>query len=85
MNLLDLLPSPPPSASSRKSLSAGEKTAILRAIHSHSWSTAREVYGWAWNHLGVRISYVTLWRYLNAAGLLAGDRLRGRRLSPKTK
>jgi len=56
------------------------KAAILNAVASHSWTTAREAYGWAWNELGLRVNYITVWRFLTAEGLLSGDTPRARRL-----
>lgn len=80
MNLLDLLPSPP-KVDQRPRLTGAHKSAILEAISKHSWTTAREAYGWAWQTLGIRVTYVTFWRFMNAEGLLVGDTLRSRRLS----
>lgn len=56
------------------------KSALLQALQEHSWTTARDAYGWAWNNLGVRVTYVTFWRFMNSNGLLVGDTLRARRL-----
>ncbi len=56
------------------------QAAVLEAIDKHSWTTAREAYGWAWTNLGLRVSYATVWRFLNAKGLLVGDTMRARHL-----
>lgn len=63
---------------------AEAKAALLQALQQHSWTTAREAYGWAWNELGLRVSYLTLWRFLNAQGLFTGDTLRSRKLKKGT-
>jgi hypothetical protein len=55
---------------------------MLQAISEHSWTTAREAYGWAWNQLGLRVTYLTVWRFLTAQGMLIGDTPRARRLAP---
>ncbi len=60
------------------------KVALLNAVASHPWTTAREAYGWAWNELGLRVNYITVWRFLTAQGLLCGNTPRARRLIPKT-
>jgi hypothetical protein len=57
------------------------KAALLQALQTHSWTTAREAYGWAWNQLGLRVTYLTVWRFLTAQGLLVGDTPRARRLA----
>jgi hypothetical protein len=56
------------------------KAAILQAMQTHSWTTVREAYGWAWTELGLRVHYLTVWRFLTAQGLLVGDTPRARRL-----
>ncbi len=56
------------------------KMALLNAMQNHQWTTAREAYGWVWNHLEIRVSYQTVWRFLNSKGLFAGATLRARRL-----
>jgi hypothetical protein len=57
------------------------KAALLNAVASHSWTTCREAYGWAWNELGLRVNYITVWRFFNAQGLLCGNTPRARRLA----
>jgi hypothetical protein len=59
---------------------AEAKAALLQALHQHSWTTAREAYGWVWNVLGLRINYLTVWRFFTAQGLFVGDTPRARRL-----
>jgi hypothetical protein len=80
MNLLDYLPQPPLAAKARPRLTAEHKTAILAALADNDWTTVREAYGWAWNTLGIRVTYVTFWRFIDAKGLLVGDTLCSRRL-----
>ncbi len=81
MSLLELLTKPPPALSKvRPSLTTEHKTDILSAMADHQWTTARDAYGWAWNNMGVRVTYVTFWRFMNSNGLLVDDRLRARRL-----
>jgi hypothetical protein len=46
----------------------------------HQWTTARDAYGWAWNNLGVRVTYVTFWRFMDSNGFLVGGTLRASRL-----
>ena len=60
------------------------KVALLNAVASHPWTTAREAYDWAWNELGLRVNYITVWRFLSAQGLLCGNTPRARRLIPQT-
>jgi hypothetical protein len=78
MSPLDFLPKPPPRSCPR--LTAEHKTAILAALAENDWNTVREAYGWAWNTLGIRVTYVTFWRFIESKGMLAGDTLRSRRL-----
>jgi hypothetical protein len=59
------------------------KAAILEALQTHSWTTAREAYGWAWNELGLRVNYLTVWRFFTAQGLFIGNTPRARRLAPR--
>lgn len=59
---------------------AEARTALLEELPRQGWTTAREAYGWVWNHLGLRVSYLTVWRFLDKQGLLVGDKLRARRL-----
>ncbi len=80
MNLLDLLPNTPVRPSERPKLTSDHKIAILQALKDNQWTTAREAYGWAWNQIGVRVTYVTFWRFLNAEDLFEGDTLRSRKL-----
>jgi len=80
MSLLDLLPKPPVPSKVRPRLTMEHKTAILSAMPDHQWTTARDAYGWAWNNLGVRVTYVTFWRFMDSNGFLVGDTLRARRL-----
>ena len=80
MNLLDYLPTPPSACKAKPRLSPEHKSAILEAITQNTWTTAREAYGWAWNTLGIRVTYVSFWRFLNSQNLLVGDTLRSRRL-----
>lgn len=56
------------------------KDALVKAISENQWATAREAYGWLWGQLGLRVSYQTVWRFLNAEGLLSGRTLHRRRL-----
>lgn len=65
---------------SKHKFTAEAKAALLQALQQHSWTTAREAYGWAWNELGLRVSYLTVWRFLNAQGFFTGDTLRSRKL-----
>jgi hypothetical protein len=60
---------------------ADAKAALLAAYNQNQWATAREAYGWAWNEIGLRVSYLTVWRFLSAQGLFVGDNPRGRRLA----
>lgn len=80
MNLLDFLPNPPAECQKRPRLTSEHKAAVLKALPEHSWTTAREAYGWAWNSLGLRVSYVTFWRFISSQGLLVGETLCSRRL-----
>ena len=80
MSLLDLLPKSPVISKVRPRLTAEHKTAILSAMADHQWTTARDAYGWAWNNLGVRVTYVTFWRFMTSEGLFDGDTPRARRL-----
>lgn len=71
---------PTPKRPAKHKFTAEAKAALLQALQQHSWTTAREAYGWVWNELGLRVSYLTLWRFLNAQGLFTGDTLRSRKL-----
>lgn len=70
-------------APKRIAFTAEAKEALLEAIHMHQWQTAREAYGWVWNHLGVHVSYLTVWRFLSSKGLLNCGEKFHRRLSPQ--
>ena len=61
------------------------KAALLAAMKERHWTTAREAYGWAWNELGVRVSYLTIWRFFTARGLFNGETPRGRRLASRAE
>jgi hypothetical protein len=61
------------------------KAAILEEMSCRQWSTAREAYGWAWTHLGLRTSYLTLWRFFDAHGLFQGSVARDRKLTPPAR
>lgn len=69
-----------PGRSKHSRLTEEAKASLMQAIQQHQWTTAREAYGWLWNHCGVRVSYKTVWSFLNAQGLFVGKTLRGRRL-----
>jgi transposase len=71
---------PTQKSTTKHKFSAEAKAALLQALQEHSWTTAREAYGWAWNELGLRVSYLTVWRFLNAQGFFIGDTLRSRKL-----
>jgi hypothetical protein len=66
----------------KEKFTAEHKSALLQALQQHSWTTAREAYGWAWSHLGLRVNYITVWRFLSGQGLFTGDTPRARRLAP---
>ena len=72
-----------PSISAPKARLTNEaKAQLLSAVQTHQWTTAREAYGWVWNHCGVRVSYKTVWSFLNSQGLFVGSTLGSRRLKP---
>ena len=73
-----LLPGP----SKRSRLTDEAKASLMQAIQQHQWTTAREAYGWLWNECGVRVSYKTVWSFLNTQGLFVGSTLGSRRLKP---
>ncbi len=68
--------------STKAAFTAEARYALLEELPRQSWTTARQAYGWVWNTLGVRVSYLTVWRFLNDQGLLIGDTLHTRRLQP---
>jgi hypothetical protein len=75
---LDLMPAP--AKQTRQRFTEDDKSVLLQAVKDHHWTTAREAYGWAWTQIGLRVSYLTVWRFLTSQGLLTGDTPRSRRL-----
>ncbi len=69
-----------PPSPQRHTFNQDAKQQLLLAMAEHKWSTAREAYGWAWNHLGLRVSYLTVWRFFNSQGLFEGAIPRARKL-----
>jgi hypothetical protein len=55
------------------------REALLEAIKTHRWATAREAHEWVGNILGIKVAYQTVWLFLSDRGYLIGDRSRGRR------
>jgi hypothetical protein len=69
---------------SRVSFTDESKQQLLAAIESQQFSTAKEAHGWMRTQMGVHVAYQTVWRFLNAQGLLLGGNLHSRRLELRT-
>jgi hypothetical protein len=69
---------------SRVSFTDEAKQQLLTAIETQPFTTAKEAHGWMRTQLGIHVTYQTVWRFLNAKGLLVGGTLHSRRLEQRT-
>jgi transposase len=58
------------------------REALLAAIPTHTWTTAREAWIWVRDELKIKVCYLTVWRFLTAQGFFVGDTPRARRFAP---
>ena len=58
------------------------RAALLAVIPAKNWTTAREAWLWLVNEKGVKICYITVWRFLTSHRYFVGQTPRGRRFAP---
>lgn len=56
------------------------KQQLLAALESRQFNTVKEAHGWMRMQLGVHVAYQTVWRFVQAKGLLVGGTLHSRRI-----
>ena len=65
---------------SRVTFTDAAKQQLLAALESRQFNTVKEAHGWMRTQLGVHVAYQTVWRFVQAKGLLVGGTLHSRRL-----